>query len=107
MSDETIIVKGTARSSSAARRSKAATGQDVTAEELGGADVHACRSGVADHYAASDEHALAIVRSVVRNLHRRKEPPWDISEPEDLRSTRPSSTGSFPRTTGRRSTHER
>ena len=41
---------------------KAATGQDVTAEELGGADVHARRSGVADHYATSDEHALAIAR---------------------------------------------
>ena len=42
---------------------KAATGQDVTAEELGGADVHARRSGVADHYATSDEHALALARA--------------------------------------------
>ena len=44
---------------------KAATGQDVTPEELGGADVHARQSGVADHYATSDEHALAIARSIV------------------------------------------
>jgi acetyl-CoA carboxylase carboxyltransferase component len=49
----------------------------VTAEELGGADVHARRSGVADHYATSDEHALAIARRIVANAHARKpEPPW-------------------------------
>jgi len=62
---------------------KAATGQDVTAEELGGADVHTRRSGVADHYATSDEHALAIARTIVRDLHTSKpEPPWDVGEPE-------------------------
>jgi len=62
---------------------KAATGQDVDAEELGGADVHARRSGVADHYATSDEHALAITRRIVRNLHGRPaEPPWELAEPE-------------------------
>src|SRR6187455_1680550 len=83
MSDETIIVKGTGTIFiGGPPLVKAATGQDVTAEELGGADVHARRSGVADHYATSDEHALALVRSVVRNLHRRKEAPWDIAEPE-------------------------
>jgi acetyl-CoA carboxylase carboxyltransferase component len=83
MSDETIIVKGTGTIFiGGPPLVKAATGQDVTAEELGGADVHARRSGVADHYAMSDEHALALVRSVVRNLHRRKEAPWDIAEPE-------------------------
>jgi acetyl-CoA carboxylase carboxyltransferase component len=38
---------------------------------------------VADHYATSDEHALAICRELVRNLHRRKEPPWDVTEPEE------------------------
>ena len=54
---------------------KAATGQDVTAEELGGADVHTRRSGVADHYATSDEHALAIAREIVRNL----DPPADLA----------------------------
>jgi len=84
MSDETIIVKGTGTIFiGGPPLVKAATGQDVTAEELGGADVHARQSGVADHYATSDEHALAIVRSIVRNLHRRKEAPWAISEPEE------------------------
>jgi acetyl-CoA carboxylase carboxyltransferase component len=84
MSDETIIVKGTGTIFiGGPPLVKAATGQDVTAEELGGADVHARRSGVADHYATSDEHALALVRSVVRNLHRRKEAPWDVAEPEE------------------------
>jgi acetyl-CoA carboxylase carboxyltransferase component len=84
MSDETIIVKGTGTIFiGGPPLVKAATGQDVTAEELGGADVHARRSGVADHYATSDEHALALVRSIVRNLHRRKESPWDVAEPEE------------------------
>jgi acetyl-CoA carboxylase carboxyltransferase component len=84
MSDETIIVKGTGTIFiGGPPLVKAATGQDVTAEELGGADVHARRSGVADHYATSDEHALAIVRSVVRNLHRSKEPPWPVAETEE------------------------
>ena len=84
MSDETIIVKGTGTIFiGGPPLVKAATGQNVTAEELGGADVHARRSGVADHYATSDEHALALVRSIVRNLHRRKETPWDVAEPEE------------------------
>ena len=83
MSDETIIVQGTGTIFiGGPPLVKAATGQDVTAEELGGADVHTRRSGVADHYAASDEHALAIVRQIVRNLHRRKELPWDVAPPE-------------------------
>ena len=83
MSDETIIVQGTGTIFiGGPPLVKAATGQDVTAEELGGADVHTRRSGVADHYAASDEHALALVRQIVRNLHRRKEPPWDVAPPE-------------------------
>jgi 3-methylcrotonyl-CoA carboxylase beta subunit len=84
MSDETIIVRGTGTIFiGGPPLVKAATGQEVTAEELGGADVHTRRSGVADHYATSDEHALAIVRSVVRNLHRRKEAPWDMAPPEE------------------------
>jgi propionyl-CoA carboxylase len=62
---------------------KAATGQEVSAEELGGADVHTRQSGVADHYATSDEHALAIARTIVRHLEAGKpEPPWDVREPE-------------------------
>jgi acetyl-CoA carboxylase carboxyltransferase component len=84
MSDETIIVKGTGTIFiGGPPLVKAATGQEVTAEELGGADVHTRRSGVADHYATNDEHALALVRSVVRNLHRRKDSPWDVAESEE------------------------
>jgi acetyl-CoA carboxylase carboxyltransferase component len=84
MSDETIIVKGTGTIFiGGPPLVKAATGQDVTAEELGGADVHTRQSGVADHYATSDEHALAICRQIVRNLAaRRPDPPWDVTDPE-------------------------
>jgi 3-methylcrotonyl-CoA carboxylase beta subunit len=56
----------------------------VSAEELGGADVHARLSGVADHYATSDEHALALVREIVRNLNLPpKEPPWEAAAVEE------------------------
>jgi acetyl-CoA carboxylase carboxyltransferase component len=84
MSDETIIVKGTGTIFiGGPPLVKAATGQDVSAEELGGADVHARLSGVADHYATSDEHALALVREIVRNLSPApKEPPWDVARAE-------------------------
>ena len=83
MSDETVIVRGTGTIFiGGPPLVKAATGQDVTAEELGGADVHTRLSGVADHYATSDEHALALARSIVRHLHRRKQAPWDVAEPE-------------------------
>src|SRR5213076_2222699 len=79
MSDETVIVRGTGTIFiGGPPLVKAATGQDVSAEELGGADVHTRRSGVADHYATSDEHALAIARGIVRNLNaRRPEAPWE------------------------------
>ena len=84
MSDETVIVKGTGTIFiGGPPLVKAATGQEVTAEELGGADVHTRHLGVADHYATGDEHALAIVRSIVRNLHRQKSAPWHIAEPEE------------------------
>jgi acetyl-CoA carboxylase carboxyltransferase component len=84
MSDETIIVRGTGTIFiGGPPLVKAATGQDVSAEELGGADVHTRHSGVADYYATSDEHALALARQIVGNLHARKpEPPWDVAEPE-------------------------
>jgi acetyl-CoA carboxylase carboxyltransferase component len=84
MSDETIIVRGTGTIFiGGPPLVKAATGQDVSAEELGGADVHTRKSGVADYYATSDEHALALARQIVRNLQgRRKEPPWDVAEAE-------------------------
>ncbi len=85
MSDETIIVKGTGTIFiGGPPLVKAATGQDVSAEELGGADVHARLSGVADHYATSDEHALALVREIVRNLNLPpKEPPWELAPAEE------------------------
>jgi acetyl-CoA carboxylase carboxyltransferase component len=86
MSDETVIVKGTGTIFiGGPPLVKAATGQDVTAEELGGADVHTRRSGVADHYATSDEHALAIAREIVRNLDPPPPSPWQLApvdEPE-------------------------
>jgi len=83
MSDETVIVRGTGTIFiGGPPLVKAATGQDVSAEELGGADVHTRRSGVADHYATSDEHALAIARSIVRNLRLPpKSVPWDVASP--------------------------
>jgi len=84
MSDETVIVRGTGTIFiGGPPLVKAATGQDVSAEELGGADVHTRRSGVADHYATSDEHALAIARGIVRNLDRpRLYATWDVAETE-------------------------
>jgi acetyl-CoA carboxylase carboxyltransferase component len=85
MSDETIIVKGTGTIFiGGPPLVKAATGQEVSAEELGGADVHARLSGVADHYATSDEHALALVREIIRNLSPApKDPPWEIAPAEE------------------------
>jgi acetyl-CoA carboxylase carboxyltransferase component len=85
MSDEAIIVKGTGTIFlGGPPLVKAATGEEVTAEELGGADVHARISGVADHYAVSDEHALALVREIVANTARKKpEPPWEVESPEE------------------------
>jgi acetyl-CoA carboxylase carboxyltransferase component len=84
MSDETIIVRGTGTIFiGGPPLVKTATGQDVTAEELGGADVHTRQSGVADYYATSDEHALALARQIVSNLHARKpEAPWETAEPQ-------------------------
>ncbi len=80
MSDETVIVQGTGTIFiGGPPLVKAATGQDVTAEELGGADVHTRRSGVADHFATGDEHALAIARRIVANAHTREpEAPWAV-----------------------------
>ena len=94
MSDETIIVKGTGTIFiGGPPLVKAATGQEVTAEELGGADVHARLSGVADHYATSDEHALALVREIVRNLSpRRRTRPGTSRRPRSPPPTRASST---------------
>ena len=83
MSDETVIVRGNGTIFlGGPPLVKAATGEEVTAEELGGADVHSRISGVTDHYALNDEHALAICRSIVSHLNRRKHIPWDITPPE-------------------------
>jgi acetyl-CoA carboxylase carboxyltransferase component len=84
MSDETVIVKGTGTIFlGGPPLVKAATGEEVTAEELGGADVHSRVSGVTDHYAVSDEHALALARSIVANLTRAADLPWELEEPEE------------------------
>jgi 3-methylcrotonyl-CoA carboxylase beta subunit len=101
MSDETIIVKGQGMIFlGGPPLVKAATGEVVSAEELGGADVHARHSGVADHMAADDNHALLLARRVVANLNIRRmadtplavprEPKYDPAEldgivPVDLR----------------------
>jgi acetyl-CoA carboxylase carboxyltransferase component len=84
MSDEAVIVKGRGTIFlGGPPLVKAATGEEVTAEELGGADVHTRISGVADHMAQDDEHAIAITRDIVGGLTSRKEPPWDLEDPED------------------------
>jgi acetyl-CoA carboxylase carboxyltransferase component len=86
MSDETVIVRGTGTIFiGGPPLVKAATGEEVSAEELGGADVHTRISGVADHYAEDDEHALAIARRIVANLHGRKDPPWEVTAPRPPR----------------------
>jgi 3-methylcrotonyl-CoA carboxylase beta subunit len=74
---------------------KAATGEEVSAEELGGADVHSRVSGVTDHYAVSDEHALALAREIPgarlirvdRMGHELPRRVWDVVVPEILRHT--------------------
>lgn len=82
MSDETVIVKGTGTIFiGGPPLVKAATGEEVSAEDLGGADVHSRISGVADHYATSDEEALAITREIVANFHLMKNVPWEVAAP--------------------------
>ena len=81
MSDETVIVKGTGTIFlGGPPLVKAATGEEVSAEELGGGDVHTRISGVADHLANDDTHALGIVREIVRNLRPDASPPWERTE---------------------------
>ena len=82
MSDESIIVReqGTIFLGGPPLV-KAATGEIVSAEELGGADVHTRISGVADHFAHDDHHALAIARRIVANLNTRKCVSLDVAEP--------------------------
>jgi 3-methylcrotonyl-CoA carboxylase beta subunit len=86
MSDESVIVKeqGTIFLGGPPLV-KAATGEIVTPEELGGADLHTRISGVADHLAQNDEHALAIVQRIVRNLNLRKDVSLELREPVEPR----------------------
>lgn len=101
MADESVIVKGNGTIFlGGPPLVKAATGEEVTAEELGGADVHTRLSGVADHFAEDEAHALEIVRNIVSHLNRKRsieteiistvEPEYPIEEiygilPRDLR----------------------
>jgi 3-methylcrotonyl-CoA carboxylase beta subunit len=86
MSDETVIVRrqGTIFLGGPPLV-KAATGEVVSAEDLGGADVHARLSGVADHYATDDTHALAIVRRIVGTLRPKPEIELDLAMPREPR----------------------
>jgi 3-methylcrotonyl-CoA carboxylase beta subunit len=84
MSDQTIIVKGTGTIFlGGPPLVKAATGEEVTAEELGGADVHTRLSGVADYLAENDPHALELTRTIVSTLHTSKTLPADMATPEE------------------------
>lgn len=85
MSDETVIVRGQGTIFlGGPPLVKAATGEEVTAEDLGGAEVHTRLSGVADHLADDDHHALEIVRNIVENLGHLEPCNWgDVSEPQD------------------------
>src|SRR6187431_2448244 len=92
MSDETVIVRGTGTIFlGGPPLVKAATGEDVTAEDLGGASVHARISGVADHEALDDEHALAIGREIIASLAWRKpDQPWERLPSRDPAVATPS-----------------
>ena len=84
MSDETIIVKGTGTIFlGGPPLVKAATGEEVTAEELGGADVHCRKSGVTDHMAMNDKDALKLARDIVGNLNRQPKTFVDIVPSEE------------------------
>ncbi len=84
MSDEVIIVKGTGTIFLAGPPLvKAATGEEVSAQDLGGADVHTRTSGVADHYAEDDLHALHLTRNAVDNLAAARPAPRGLVAPED------------------------
>ena len=82
MSDETIIVKNQGTIFlGGPPLVKAATGEVVSAEDLGGGDVHTRLSGVADHLAQNDLHAIALARQAVKNLNARKMPPIATIDP--------------------------
>ncbi len=84
MSDQAVIVRGTGTIFlGGPPLVKAATGEEVTAEELGGGEVHARISGVADYLAEDDAHAIRIVREIIAGLNRVKRVPADLAPPED------------------------
>jgi 3-methylcrotonyl-CoA carboxylase beta subunit len=84
MADETVIVRNQGTIFlGGPPLVKAATGEVVSAEDLGGADVHARKSGVADYYAQDDHHALSIARRIVANLNTRKSPDIPLDAPRD------------------------
>lgn len=84
MADESIIVRNQGTIFLAGPPLvKAATGEEVSAEDLGGADVHCKTSGVADHYAENDEHALQLARRAIARLNRKKPNQLDIVEPKE------------------------
>src|SRR3954469_22626042 len=84
MCDESVIVRGTGTIFlGGPPLVKAATGEEVSAQELGGADVHARISGVVDHLAVDDEHALTLAREIVHNLNLADERAWEIEQPRD------------------------
>ncbi|MFX1251597.1 MAG: carboxyl transferase domain-containing protein [Promethearchaeota archaeon] len=84
MADESVIVKDTGTIFlGGPPLVKAATGETVSPEELGGADVHTRKSGVADHYARDDQHAIDITRNIVKNLNRSPKTILDVSPPEE------------------------
>ncbi|MCR4315656.1 MAG: methylcrotonoyl-CoA carboxylase [Planctomycetes bacterium] len=83
MSDEVVIVKNTGTIFlGGPPLVKAATGEEVSAIDLGGAEVHTERSGVADHYAEDDEHAIHLARNIVENINRKRPDYPDRTEPE-------------------------
>ncbi|MHA2203926.1 MAG: carboxyl transferase domain-containing protein, partial [Candidatus Hodarchaeales archaeon] len=84
MSDETVIVKDTGTIFlGGPPLVKAATGEEISANDLGGADVHCRTSGVSDHYALNDEHALRLTRDIIEHLNLPSKTILDIHPPED------------------------
>jgi len=83
MSDEVVMVKGATIYIGGPPLVKAATGEVVTEEELGGADVHCRISGVADHYAESDEQAIEITRNIVENITSPQKHPLERFQPDE------------------------
>jgi propionyl-CoA carboxylase len=98
MSDEVVIVKGNGTIFlGGPPLVKAATGEEVSAEDLGGADVHTRLSGVADHFAEDDREAIGIVRDIVANLGPRRPLPWELRAPEPPRYDPDDLYGIIPR----------